>query len=135
MLFCSIIYKSPTGTLLSKYQSKPLKKTQRMINHFIEQHLQLPPTRLLIKRTINHLEQADHQAGSIKYCIELHFQGRIVLLISIMILFQENFFVIKVLNTLEQLVIRHYFLKKHLNKHLNCQLLSDSTLPFRLSFL
>lgn len=44
-----------------------------MINHFIEQHLQLPPTRLLIKRTINHSEQADHQAGSIKYHIGLRY--------------------------------------------------------------
>lgn len=84
----------------------PKQKTQRMINHFIEQHLQLPPTRLLIKRTINHLEQADHQAGSMKYCTELHLWGKTVLPISIIILFQDNFFIIKFLSILEQLVVR-----------------------------
>jgi len=83
MLFCYIIYKSSVGTLFTKYKSKPLTKTQKNINHFLEQHLQLPPTRLIIERTINHSEQADHQAGSIKYCIGLQFQGTTVLLISI----------------------------------------------------
>lgn len=131
MPFCSIIYKSPTGTLFTRYQSKPLKKTQRMINHFIEQHLQLPPTRLLIKRTINHLEQADHQAGSIKYCIELHFQGKMVLPISIIILFQDNFFVIKILNILKQLV---RFLFFFLTIEIAQWLLSDNTLSPQIYF-
>lgn len=54
-----------------------IQKQREMIIHVIEQHLQLPPSRLLTKRIINHLEQADPQARSIKYCTGLKFQDSI----------------------------------------------------------